>query len=311
MDGIGRRSTVFILGTNLTACDSAIELISRGHTGEITLGSRRGILPSIRRGRSEVELKNLNVNTISSLYDSKGHLSAKMVRDLLFKDIEELGGDIRIETQILRGPANAIKYFTYFEKSQKPSVLQAIVQSAEVKVFETINQLMNPTEFDRLRRRFNPAFRALQCPMPASSARILSNALSDHVIRVTGGVAGVRDSGHNFVITSGRQQFEADYVIDATRSVAGFGSNSAGAPLIQYLIANGFAILDQYDAIKVDPVSNRVATAGGRDLDLYAIGEVTRGNAFYSSSLPEIVRGASRVATTLLRGSWARDCYRP
>lgn len=305
MDGIEKRSAVFVLGTNLTACDAAIEMISSGHRGEITLGSRRGILPSIRRGRSEVELKNFNVDKISSLYDSRGYLSGRMVRDLLLKDIEELGGNLLIETQILRGPASAINYFTYFERIQEPSVLQSIVQSAEVKVFETINELMNPIEFEKLRRRFNPAFRALQCPMPASSAHLLSNALSDHVIRVIGGVDDVRDSGQRFAVTSGSEQFEADYVIDATRSVAGFGSDSFGAPLIQYLIANEFALLDQYNAIKVDAGSNRVATADGRHLDLYAIGEITRGNAFYSSSLPEIVRGASRVATSLLRDSWA------
>lgn len=47
LDGIASHASVVVLGTGATAIDAVIELAERGHTGPVTMVSRRGLLPRV------------------------------------------------------------------------------------------------------------------------------------------------------------------------------------------------------------------------------------------------------------------------
>lgn len=300
LDEIDTNSSVFIIGTNLTACDAAVELLDRKHRGKITMGSRRGVLPSVRNASESIVLSELTEENIDRHCDSSGRLTFDVLLGLIGREIAAQDGVLNNEMKIFRGGAHALSYFLHYAHSSCQSKLQAIVQAVDVEIVEKIDSLISDCDKRFLSANAKSALRALQCPLPKSTSQILSRALSSGKLDVVSGVASVIDRNHGFEVSSNRQVAYYTKVIDATRTIAGFEPSGEPVQVLNTILENNMGSMNRNNALNVDFDTNRVTNPLAESIPLYAIGEITRGNVFYSSSLPEVVRGADRVANDLV-----------
>jgi uncharacterized NAD(P)/FAD-binding protein YdhS len=79
---------VGIIGSGLTAIDLIFGLVANNDRGPITIMSRRGLLPAVRRPPVEYGLEYFTVKGIDHIVAAKGSISLKDLIDLTYKELD-------------------------------------------------------------------------------------------------------------------------------------------------------------------------------------------------------------------------------
>ncbi|GIG55845.1 hypothetical protein Lfu02_02170 [Longispora fulva] len=279
---------VLVLGTGLSGVDAALGLLHLGHTGPITMLSRRGILPGVRAVDRPMTLRHLTPERLAA-----GPVRLREVWRLFRADLREAGADPRALVGPVVPAADRLRGQLAASDNPAQSLMMAALHSARLPVWTGL-----PDAEKRLvLARFQPVLKSTYNPMPPHTARRLLAAMDSGQLSVRPGVTAVTHRpDRGFVAEGPAAPPPAAAVIDSTRvglAVVGAGSRS----LVSSVVTSGLGEPSPYGGLRVDVDSH--ALLGGGHPAAYAIGDITSGELYYAGSMFMVNRAADAVAAAI------------
>ncbi|MEU9059095.1 FAD/NAD(P)-binding protein [Streptomyces sp. NPDC048430] len=295
------RAHILIIGTGLTAVDTAVGLLHLGHQGPITMASRRGILPEVRAATRKEPLTHLTREAIQSHIDSGRSLELADIWKMLRDEISSQGSE----------PHDTISWFderispSDYLRHQLTDTWDPVAQSIMMRIDSDLSRVTRSSMSDKALRHIattlGPRLRSFQAPMPPRTARTLLGAVDTTQLRLVRGLRNISHHGQIFTADAASTVRGAQIVFDATHTSPARTKGRSRA-LIDSLQASGLASWDMYDGLRTEEATGRILLPSGKAHSrLYAIGEIVAGSAYYASSLPAVNRGASAVADATMR----------
>ncbi|GAD95746.1 conserved hypothetical protein [Paecilomyces variotii No. 5] len=274
---IPKDAPVLIVGSRLSAIDTAIYLSENGHQGFITFMSPSGSLPKVQGDPSPVPRRY-------ALHDLAKHVEMNPDESLL-----QVTGSLVEE--LSRATSDD---WSWIQNDEFPmNQLRHDIQAAQTGQVEWQAVLRGTAPIiERLWMRYRHA-------MPVQNAQKILNLLKKSQLRVVKG-----DHVHwdgTFKAHTSVGPIETPYVIEATGQECHL--NHIDSPLIRSAMTKGFLTPHPAGGIAVDFTSLRASPG------LYAIGSLTSGTHFYVSAIDRIAAHAARVAEALVQEPHARSLH--
>jgi uncharacterized NAD(P)/FAD-binding protein YdhS len=295
---------VAILGTGLSAIDTAIALRAAGHQGPTTMASRGGLLPTVRGPLRPHDLRFVTeANVLRATDEGRRPLRWATVLGWIEQELAAHGGSVDWDRDF---PARV----------DPRSHLAAELAAAECgpRLWQSVGEALNPMVevlwhhlADDDRRLFldhhRSRFMAHWVPIPLVTARRLLGLLRERSLEVEGALGKVaRDPQHGtFVLSLGDRRREVDVVVNATGTPRHL--TEMESPLLQSLLHQGTVQAHEAGGVRVAFDTLRVLGHDGRpDPSLFAIGHLTCGTHLFTSTLDQNVLRAERLAAQLTAG---------
>jgi uncharacterized NAD(P)/FAD-binding protein YdhS len=296
---------VLVLGTGLTAVDAVLFLLENGHRGAITMASHNGLLPTVRTSATAPALRHLSRAAVRAELAADPVLTVDRLLGLLDAELRAAGIDRRracVEAQ--PGEPFARRLRRQLRDARAGGALwQPIIIEAMHESVDLIWHAMTDAERRRFLTDWHHRFINLLSPMPQWTAERLRAAADSGQLRVARGIRGVRrdEAGRSgFVAATGAGDVAADIVVNTARPTVAAIPETA-APLVAGLVESGMARPHPLGGVDVAPASNRVLAADGHEhRGLFALGQLTAGVHYYTSSMLIIGRQARKVADRIL-----------
>ncbi|MEU1387848.1 MULTISPECIES: FAD/NAD(P)-binding protein [unclassified Nonomuraea] len=316
------KAHVLVLGTGLTAVDTVLFLLENGHRGRVTMASRNGLLPTVRTVATAPELRHLSRTAVLVALTADPVMTGERLLALLDRELQEAGTSLdRACAEAAPGESAARRLRRQLGQARDGGALwQPVIIEAMHEAVELIWHAMPDAERRRFLTRWHRKFITLLSPMPQESAIRLQAAAEAGRLRVVHGVRGIRPverlierpaekPGERpgemprpaFLASTAVGEIEADIVVNTTRPAAAAVPDTATA-LIEDLVAAGVARRHALGGLDVARHTNRIRAAdGSENRNLFALGQLTAGTHYYTSSMLIIGRQARVVADQLLR----------
>jgi uncharacterized NAD(P)/FAD-binding protein YdhS len=277
MNPVAADDAVVILGSGLTAVDAVMSLMSRGHRGQITLISRRGLLPQPHLA---------------------GHGSPEDLNPLV---MELISGKTPLRTlTLMRRLRERVK-----EAQSRGVPWQRVIDGLRPH----ISLLWSHIPADE-RRRFLNHLRSFweahrhRMPVPVA-ARFASLLASGQVRILPSRIESVQADGDDLKIrfrprgSDVKQELHCRWIVNATGPSP---SNSASAnPAIGSLLIQGLLMPDELNlGIQTTPDGNTIAAAGKIVSDLFVIGTLRKPELWESTAVPELRQQAENAAKKIV-----------
>ncbi|MGW4410710.1 FAD/NAD(P)-binding protein [Nonomuraea sp. NPDC004702] len=300
------KAHVLVLGTGLTAVDTVLFLLENGHRGRVTMASRNGLLPTVRTVATAPELRYLSRTAVHVALTADPVMTGERLLALLDRELQEAGTSLdRACAEVTPGESAARRLRRQLGQARdggalwQPVIIQAMHESVEL-----IWHAMPDAERRRFLTRWHRKFITLLSPMPQESAIRLQAAAEAGQLQVVRGVRGIRSGvlpRPAFLAPTAVGEIEADIVVNTTRPAAAAIPDTATS-LIEDLVEAGVARRHALGGLDVARYTNRVLAAdGSENRNLFALGQLTAGTHYYTSSMLIIGRQARIVADQLLR----------
>lgn len=302
MSSIHTKGNVLVLGTGLTAIDAYRTLIDAKHEGGITLASRRALLPSVRHPEAGPPPSCFTKEKIEELISQNGKLALK---DIILLAKEEFKAKNipkeRLNRAILSKEEPEERLVRQLEEAKNNDPVEPLLNAMARPTTEIIWNNLGDGDRKRFFGKYNHVFNALRNPMPVPSAEKLLAGMRSGKLKVLGGLSNVQEDGKGYVVSFGDTTMLADSVVNTIRSEKG-NTNSTSADLLCSMVKKGKAKWDQeFGGIQTDFDSNAILSANGEvQPGLYALGQLTKGSRYYTSSLEAIADRANIVASAIL-----------
>jgi uncharacterized NAD(P)/FAD-binding protein YdhS len=129
--------------------------------------------------------------------------------------------------------------------------------------------------------------------------------LADRSLTVHSGYRGaLAGPDAQLTVRAGDQEVIVDYLIDASGTPADV--REIDSPLLANLLRNGIVARCEFGGIECEPATHRVRPL----LNVYVIGQLTRGRIFYVSAVERLAVHASVIAADVMRPVPARTAAR-
>ncbi|MEU7989570.1 FAD/NAD(P)-binding protein [Streptosporangium canum] len=303
---IQHEAHVLVLGTGLTAVDTVLFLLENGHRGGITMASRNGLLPTVRTSATAPELRHLSHAAVRAALAVDPVMTGERLLALLDRELQEVGTGLnRACAEAVPGESVARRLRRQLQQARDGGALwQPVIIEAMHESVELIWHAMPDAERRRFLTRWHRKFVSLLSPMPQQTAVRLQTAADAGQLRVVRGVHGIRPGESPlpaFLASTGAGDIAADIVVNTTRPAAA-AIPEAAIPLVESLVKAGVARRHPLGGVDVARYTNRVLAAdGSENRNLFALGHLTSGTHYYTSSMLIIGRQARVVADQLLR----------
>lgn len=290
---------VAVIGARLSAIDTVIALIEGGHRGVIRMHSRSGYFPVTRGTQERVELKHLTREGVRALVHQKGPLQ---ISDLVALFRKELAAhDPMPSSAVIPLPAPPTDVISFIENeinlAQSPRAWQAILYATNGFI-EDLWQSLDEAAQARFMSEHFSFFMAYRVSIPAENARkILSYLRSGQLEFVAGSFASPQAGDQGLTLRASGWAHVYDRVIYAI----GFPRDATAieSTLLASLIQSGTATCHPLGGIYIDPDTYQVQGRQGCVRQIYAVGELTVGQNFFTSALEINGRHAFRCADAL------------
>ncbi|MBD8202416.1 FAD/NAD(P)-binding protein [Pseudomonas viridiflava] len=299
---------VAVIGARLSAIDTVIALIEGGHRELIRMHSRSGYFPVVRGTQERVELKHLTREDVRALVAQNGPLQ---ISDLVALFRKELAAhDPASTSAVIPLPAPPADVISFIESeinvSQAPRIWQAILYATNGFI-EHLWQALDDTAQARFMSEYFSFFMAYRVAIPAENARkILGYLRSGQLEFVPGAFAAPEPVDVSGLSIRGAGW---EHVYDRVIYATGFprDANLIESTLLGSLIKNGTAICHPMGGICVDPDTYRIQGRTGSARQIYAVGELTVGQFFFTSALEINGRHAFCCADAM---QWREETHR-
>jgi uncharacterized NAD(P)/FAD-binding protein YdhS len=286
-DEVDERSSVAVLGSGLSAADTAMRLAERGHHGPITLVSRSGYLPAVRSSTAlTTALRATRHGDLARLAARRGHLSVRDLWRVISREFRAQGIPVRTIAREFRRdepPASRLRRQRH----------EAIVGNrAHALLLDVAGVLVKDAW-----RRFDDASRAefvrdwhslvagLCAPMPIPSATALCGLVSSGRLRLRGGLQKVTSTEAGFTVDTETEQLTADTVINTIRPYTA-AIPSRASEIVGSLLNSGLAVPHPHGGVGITPETLRLVDRTGKPVPgLYALGELTTGELYLETTI--------------------------
>ncbi|MCJ1359224.1 MAG: hypothetical protein MMC33_009224 [Icmadophila ericetorum] len=280
-------ASVSILGSRLTAVDTAIFLAENGHRGSINFVSRSARLPKVQGKNLPFARRYVLQSLARDVEESADGAFIKVVQGIqreiestMAVDWNKVATDPEPLPELISDIANA-------ESGATP--WQAILKSTASFVERYWNSF-SLEEKKTFFKYFLRPWATYRAPMPLENAYKILALMESGQLQVLQGER-VRWNGSKFVISVEGTEVQSQFLIEATGQE--FNPYRIDSPLLQRLLSSGLLKSHPAGGVEVD-FSTLAATKG-----LHIIGEMTRGVHFFTNSIDRNIAHAVRIADHL------------
>lgn len=299
--GIRHTDSVGIIGSSLSAIDVVLGLKSQNHKGPLSLFSRKGVLPAVRSKHKEIKLKLLTKENLMNEFSKRSFSKENVIKlikdefeqqDIPFHKIRDEFNFQETVLNRLRRQLNELK-----ENEWQPLFIKIVHECIDL-----LWQYSSAEDKKFFLQHYHTSFMSLCNPMPPHTALSIERFLTDKSLKLTSGIEGIEphpQGGFNILTALGTTH--VDWVINASRPER-LSVSRLGLPLIQSLVGAGDAQLNPYGGIKIDPSTLKVLKRNNSSHEnLYAIGQLTSGDYYYTGSLSVIKRQVEKLLPHLIK----------
>ncbi|WP_151479905.1 FAD/NAD(P)-binding protein [Streptomyces albicerus] len=288
LDQVPPGSDVAVIGSGLTAVDVVVSLAARGHTGQITLLSRSGVLPHVWQRPVGHRPQHLTAERMAALHREHGVVTLEDLIGLLRAELAETGEDFEAFAAELLAtetdePVRRLR--AQLAAVDDSRIGRRVLQVAAHTVGPYAWRLLPEPDRVRLRRHFRTAT-SVASPMVPVNASILMRLLDCGQLAVAAGVRKIEAANGLFQVRSDDGERTADVVVNAVNPPPRAIPRAAGH-LVTSLLADGSAGLHP---------SGGLVPADPR---LHVVGDFAGGGPFITSSIPGIAAQAARAAQAI------------
>ena len=276
---ISKSHKVAIIGSSLTAVDIALSLRSKGHVGEIHMLSRKGELPSVRGIIKPYTLNFMTKAEIERLaVGNNGVLRLKDLLTLLRKELKNIGIKWR---EVIFPKLNSISSQCYFAN----------------EIIEECWHYLSDRDKNIFLNNYHTTWMAKRSPIPISNAKNIQMMLSLGQLKVKRDLCQITTHDkNNFIAFHKENQEMYNWVVNATGASRHIIESKRDS-LINTLISKGYVKRNPYGGIQVDfTTASVIDRQNSPDFFMRAIGHITSGVYYYTSSFPMICRKAHHIA---------------
>jgi uncharacterized NAD(P)/FAD-binding protein YdhS len=289
-----------IVGARLSAIDTVIALMELGHRGKVRVHSRSGFFPAVRGTQGRIVTERLSVEAVNKLVAKKGLLE---LQDLANLFQEELAlHDPRFLKQSLSLPTPPSDIERYLEDEIKaashPRPWQAVLYATNGFI-ESIWRALSADAQSEFMSKYFGMFMAYRVSIPIENAKRILSYLKDARLEFVAGKTdepSSRDEG--IILRSQDKAYRYDrliYAIGVPRN-----AEMLESVLLDNLFRRGMVTAHPMGGIQINAETYKVVSAvTQRQSEIYAVGELTVGQNFFTSALEINARHAYRCAEIL------------
>ncbi|MFI1100999.1 FAD/NAD(P)-binding protein [Streptomyces melanogenes] len=292
---------IAVIGSGMIATDVLMALRAFGHQGRVTLASRSGLLPSVRRKAARVRPTVLTAERLAELPKP---LWLADIAALAREEVEAAGGDFDAIAADLLDPAPAEERLRrQLDDSLSDDIGTQLLQRAVVDIGQDLWLALHDSDKEQVLRTLHSRLWSFASPIPRSTAVKLVELCDEKRLRVRAGIETVERDGDGFLVRYEGCENEgadrADLVVNAVTSVYRPEPPSAGG-LLGLARTSGILADHPHGGIRVDGETGRALTASGQaDDHLFVLGELTRGAYYFVSAVASFTRRADEIAASL------------
>jgi uncharacterized NAD(P)/FAD-binding protein YdhS len=289
---------VTVLGTGMTATDVVVALAARGHRGRITLASRNGLLPSVRRNAARVSLVHL---TRENLARDGGGLGLDGAVALARAEVRHAGGNFAALAQEVRTPPPAaVRLRRQLRHAASSDIAAQVLQRAVVEAGQDLWLALSEEAKDAVTARHHAALWSFASPIPRSTGETLHRLFTEGRLVVRPCLRGVERARSGFTLRHGASgTAHADVLVDAITAV-GRENPGPADELVRSAVATGSLAVHPRGGVRIDPGTGQVIDATGTvDERVFALGELTRGSYYFVSAVSVFTRRAAEIAESI------------
>jgi uncharacterized NAD(P)/FAD-binding protein YdhS len=320
---LARNASVCILGTNLSAIDTAISLIEGGHQGKIVCVSRNGRLPSVRGTiNAPVTLQLMTRQSIDAIVARNGgSLRLEDVASLLKSEYERSTGKQLDLAAIMNLQTGTYDYLnTEIEQSATQQRFWQSVIYATNSIVDYIWHKLDLAEKIVFQSTMKALWYSYRVSFPLENALKIREYMRKDRLSVFGGFVDVQANEQTgtfgLKIADARTGFRSTIDCDAVINATSYSTDVAKSDdrLVKNLLRRQLAVPDEFGGFALDFESGLLMSENGRiNAGISVLGSLATGTYFWTNAMDvnarlaacqairiagEISNAQSAVATT-------------
>jgi uncharacterized NAD(P)/FAD-binding protein YdhS len=302
LPALAEDAAVGVLGSGLAAVDVVVGLQARGHRGEISLFSRGGILPSIRRRLVSHQYRWLTPQTLDRLATTEQATLVNLIA-LAEAEVTGAGGDFAALAEDFRHPGDAAERLRrqYAERDTSDPSAQ-ILQRAVLEVGQDYWSLLSDRDRALVLDDLQARLISLYAPMPRDNAAKIIKLLDAGQLRVRPGIRSATAVDTGFEVLTGNGPTRVDVLVNTVTPGRRQVPESA-RKLIDSAVDRAYLVPHPFGGIVIDTPTGRAVDPAGTPHDhLFALGELTSGAYYFVSHVALFVKRADAIAATIVNG---------
>lgn len=310
LKNISHKDKVAILGSSLTAIDAAIVLLTKGHQGEIHMHSRNGTLPSVRGLITNHEMRFLKKETLERKADTnKQKIKLKEILKLFRKELAFVNENWK---NVLLPSLYSVNDFINqeIESATEINKWQSVLIATN-DIVEDYWHLIDDKDKELFLKKYHSIWMARRSPIPYINAKKLQSAINNGQLIIEKGIQKIEVIDGKFSITSQAEKKEIyQWVINAIGPARDINP-ATDSLLLNNMLRKGYVKKHPHGGLAIDfKEASIIDQQGNMDKAFRAIGHITSGTYYYTSSYIMIAKKAKYVAeklTALIEGRIANE----
>ena len=293
------KTKAVILGCSLSAVDALLHLVKEcKFEGEVTLVSRKGILPSVQVPKmpavKNITPEELPPGNLESLEEFALFVLKNIGSKLTIKDLIEWSENGNRNKSAIEQIRTSIK----LAETNKAFAWQAPLLALS-RGMPLLWQKLPIRERERFLWNFNTQWAAFRFSMPLPTAKKLVDLLESQNITISSGVESVVSRGEGkFEVKTKDAEFEADLVINATGS--GLDAQKSNDPLLRFLLEQKIGHPHSCGGFWVSEDTCEILDENRKPIEnLHLMGSLTRGVFLYANALEMNALQAQEVSKSI------------
>lgn len=292
-----------IIGCGLTAIDLVLALKADKHRGPITMMSKNGLLPVVRRSSLMHQLQHFTVKSIEEKFISHGNLLLSDLLELAYKEFASAGASQQVLiAEIFRADYGFDRLRDQISQldDDEISLPLAIMWAMAATTFQDAWYFLDPVSKEVFNSKFRYIYNNFCCPMPKHRALEILELSDMGQLSVLRGLKAVSQKATSrFVAT-----VENDVLVYFDRTIqASFEVNKLhpmATPVVDSLLQSGQASAHHYGGLNVERTTSRLLSAYDVPQErLFAVGTATGGAFQFLNGLSLLQPRTMNVATSI------------
>ncbi|MGW4843233.1 FAD/NAD(P)-binding protein [Nocardia brasiliensis] len=290
---------VAVIGSGLTAVDTAVALTANGHTGPISLLSRSGVLPFVQQRPVPLAPKHLTAANGQRLA-AAGVVRLPQLVELMRAELAELGQDFdSFATQIRAAEAPVARLRRQLTELDDPHQGRRLLTMAIRVLGPIVWPLLTESDRTMLRAEHFRTISSLSSPMVPHNAKIVLRLLDSGQLRLRAGLRKIEArTGGGFTVHDDTE-WHAETVCNAVNPPA-YTTPTETEPLISALLACGAAESATAGGVRTESGTRRLLVAGRPDPTWHVLGNLAADAMFIATNPPGLAVEAAGLVRHLV-----------